>query len=223
MKIPLTILAIVLILLLAFHWLGPTPGPEVMQTRSDLPWQIEVRPDGTSRVFDLDLGHATLADAIAKFGGVEGLAVFEETDGDSSLEAYFGTVRFGPLKAKVIVTLSSNEAERRQLIARSQEREGSPSGDWKYPLSEGPAAHADRRVTGITYIPGTRDLDPAFIRQRFGEPAAVFRESEQAVRWFYPDRGLSILIDDEAREVFEYRAPRDFTMPKGARPSESAG
>lgn len=222
MKIPLTILAIVMVLLAAFHWFGPTPGPDVMQTRTDLPWQIEVRPDGTSRVLDIELGRATLADAIAKFGGVEGLAVFEPSHGESSLEAYFGTVRFGPLKAKVITTLDSSEEERRQLMAQHRGREGSPSGDWKYPLKDGPAAHADRRVTGITYIPGTRDLDQGFIRQRFGEPAAVLRENGQAVSWFYPDRGLSILIDDDAREVFEYRLPRDFKMPTGAGPTGSA-
>ena len=223
MKIPLTILAIVLILLAVFHWFGPTPGPDVMQTRTDLPWQIEVRPDGTSRVLDIDLGHATLADAIAKFGGVEGLAVFERSDGESALEAYFGTVRFGPLRAKVITTLGSQEDERRELIAQAGEREGSPSGDWKYPLSDGPAAHADRRVTGITYIPETRNLDQTFIRQRFGEPAAELRENDQAVSWFYPDRGLSILIDDESREVFEYQAPRDFRMPAEAHPRTPPG
>lgn len=221
MKIPLTILAVVLVLLAVFQLFGPTPGPEVMQTRTDLPWQIEVRPDGTSRVFDIDLGRATLADAIEKFGGVEGLAVFEQPNGESSLEAYFGTVRFGPLKAKVITTLGSNARERRDLIGRAREREGSPSGDWKYPLTEGPAAHADRQITGITYIPGTRNLDQAFLRQRFGEPLATLRENEQAVSWFYPDRGLSILVDDEAREVFEYQAPRDFKLPAGIQPTDT--
>lgn len=220
MKIPLAILGIVMALLFAFQLLAPTPGPDVLQARTDLPWQITVRPDGGSRVFDLELGSATLQDAIEKFGGLEGLAVFETEAGDVSLEAYFGNVQFGPLKAKVITTLEASGENLRLLIGGDNSRQGSPSGDWKYPLSGDPAEHVERRLTGITYIPGTRHLDTEFLRERFGEPAATYRENEQAVSWFYPERGLSILIDDEAREVLEYRPPRDFVLPKEASPTD---
>ena len=92
MKIPLTILALVAIILLGFVVFGPTPGPDALQRRTDLPWQITVSPDGGSQVFGLALGSATLADAMAKFGGLEGLAVFEPKTGPMSLEAYFGNV-----------------------------------------------------------------------------------------------------------------------------------
>jgi hypothetical protein len=217
MKIPLAILGIVMALLFAFQLLAPTPGPDMLQARTDLPWQITVNAEGGSRVFDLDLGQATLQDAIDKFGGVEGLAVFETENGTASLEAFFGTVRFGPLNAKVVTTLEASAEELRRLVAdNTTDRQGSPSGDWKYPLSDGPAEHAERRLSGITYIPGTRNLDKAFLRERFGEPAATLRESEQAVSWFYPELGLSILIDDDAREVLEYRLPRDFVTPQDA-------
>jgi hypothetical protein len=215
-KIPLTILGLVAVLLGLFYLVAPTPDPEAITNRTDLPWQVRVEPDGTSHVFDLHLGEATLADAMAKFGGLEGLAVFEPEDGPMSLEGYFGTVDFGPLRAKVIVRLAASDAELAHLRATSTKREGSPSGDWKYGLAEGPAAHADRRLTGITYIPGTRGLDATFFRQRFGEPAAWLQESEQAVSWFYPALGLSVLIDSEAREVLEYRPPRDFVLPAAA-------
>ena len=36
-------------------------------------------------------------------------------------------------------------------------------------------------------------------------------------------RGVSIRIDDEAREVLEYLPPRDFTMPDGVTPNPAAG
>jgi hypothetical protein len=216
MKIPLTILAIVALLLGLFYLFAPQPDPDAMQHRTDLPWQVSVEPDGTSRVFDLHLGQATLADAMNKFGGVEGLAVFEPKQGDMSLEAFFGNVQFGPLRAKVIVSLAASSDELAMLRDTATKREGSPSGDWKYQLADGPAAHRERLLKGISYIPGTRGLDADFFRQRFGEPAAWLQESEQAVSWFYPDIGLSVLIDSEAREVLEYRAPRDFTVPDAA-------
>lgn len=215
MKIPLGILAVVALLLLLFQLFAPAPDPEAIRARTDLPWQVTANPDGSSRVFDLDLGAATLADAMAKFGGLEGLAVFEPADGPMVLEAFFGDVQFGPLKAKVLVGLEAGPDELEAMRARSRGREGSPSGDWKYPLDDDPGQHAGRRLTVITYVPGTRSLDTDFFRARFGEPAAWLEESEHAVSWFYPALGLTVLIDDEAREVLEYQPPRDFVMPPG--------
>ena len=215
MKIPLAILAIVAVSLLAFLWLAPNPGPDALQPRTDLPWQITVNPDGSSRVFDLDLGSATLADAMAKFGALEGLAVFQAKQGEPVLEAYFGNVQFGPLKAKVVAGLDADTTDLDQMLARAGGRDGSPSGDWKFPLNDLPQMHSGRLLKLITYVPGTRKLDAEFFRSRFGEPAAWLRENETAVSWFYPAIGLSILIDDEASEVLEYQPPRDFVMPPG--------
>jgi hypothetical protein len=81
-----------------------------------------------------------------------------------------------------------------------------------------PKDHVHRRLRGITYVPGTRSLDAEFFRQRFGAPAATLREGDRAVSWFYPRLGLSVLIDDEAREVLEYLPPRDFVIPEGVTP-----
>lgn len=219
MKIPLSILALVALLLSAFSLLTPEPGPDVLEPRTDLPWQVKVNADGGSRVFDIELGSATLAEAMAKFGGVEGLALFEPKDGPMKLEAYFGDVQFGPLKAKVVVGLEADDADLAALRERSTNREGSPSGDWKYTLNDAPQLHLTRRLTVITYVPGTRNLDSDFFRARFGEPAAWLEENEHAVSWFYPQLGLSVLIDDEAREVLEYLPPRDFVMPDGVTPN----
>lgn len=223
MKIPLTILALVAVLLGAFYLFAPVPDPSAGGPRTDLPWQISVQADGGSRVFDLDLGTATLDDAMQKFGGLQGLALFETNDGPLALEAFFGDVQLGPLKAKLVAGLAASDDELEAMRARAGGREGSPSGDWKYPLNDAPDDHLQRRITVISYVPGTRGLDADFFRQRFGEPAATLRENEQAVSWFYPDIGLSVLIDDEAREVLEYVPPRDFVMPEGVTPNPAAG
>lgn len=216
MKIPLGILTVVALLLALMFVFAPAPDPELLKARSDLPWQVEARPGGNSRVFDLDLGQATLADAEEKFGAPEGLAVFEPETGSLGLEAFFGTVHFGPLKAKVIVALEASAGELAELKQLSAKREGSPSGDWKYTIDGPYTEHAPRRVTVLTYLPGTRGLDADFFRQRFGEPAAWLVLRETAVSWFYPELGLSILIDSEAGEALEYVAPRDFRLPARA-------
>lgn len=215
MKTPLILLAIVGVFLLGFYLFAPAPDLANQPPRTDLPWQVKIDENGNSRVFGIVLGETTLAGAMEKFGGLEGLAVFAPKDSHWVLEGYFGTVPFGPLNAKVIVGLEADDAELQTLLARASGREGSPSGDWKYPLMDEPQMHADRRLNVITYVPGTRNLDQDFIRDRFGEPAATLQENDKAVSWFYPRLGLSILIDQEAREVFEYQPVRDFSMPTG--------
>jgi len=221
MRIPLTILAVVAIFLGLSYLFAPEPDPELVKARTDLPWQITANPDGSSRVLDIDLGSATLADAQLKFGPVVNYAVFIRDENNSDLEAYFGDVMFGPLKAKVVVKLAASEEEKKQLVARAGEREASPTGDWKYTLNQADQpAQTQRLVTAISYVPGTRGLDADFFLERFGQPAATLKENEEAVSWFYPEKGLSVLIDNKGREVLEYVPPRDFLMPEKVTPYE---
>ena len=118
MKIPIAILALVFMILFALELFGPRPGPGELTRRTDLPWQITLHPDGDSRVFDLELGSATLDDAMAKFGRPQGLALFEPQQGPLALEAYFSDVRHGPLRARVIIALAAETAELEALRDR---------------------------------------------------------------------------------------------------------
>lgn len=220
MKTPLILLLIIGLALAAFTLFGPQPDPKLLQARNDLPWQVQNQADGTSTVFDLHLGEATLADAITKFGKPpEGLAVFERGPQDSDLEAYFGKVHFGPLQAKLVVRLQASESERRALMTSAKKRESSPTGDWKYVLDASALnALQNHKLSVITYVPGTRGLDRAFYLERFGEPVGTLTEEEGAVSWFYPRKGLSILIDEHGPEVIEYMAPKDFVLPEDIQP-----
>lgn len=221
MKKTFTILSLLLIGL-GIAWLfSPTPDPEALKPRTDLPWQITPLANGNSRVLDLELGRATLADAIAKFGEPEDIAVFQPEDGAPGLEVYFGNVAFGLLKAKIVLRLATRSDEIDALITRADKREGSSSGAWKFILTPADrAAQLQRRITVITYLPGTRNLDADFFRARLGEPTAWLQESEYAISWFYPDKGLSLLIDADNSEVFEFVPPRSFVMPDGVTPSQ---
>ena len=212
-----TILAVSLIAAVLLWWLMPDPREDITRNRTDLPWQITTFEDGTSQVIDLHLGQDTLARAVQKLGAYEELALFEGKDGSYSLEAWFGDVQFGPLKAKVTVSLALGPARAEALVAQAVERKPSPTGDWKLLLPAAVNATLDDAlVAGITYIPSYGGLDEDFFRERLGEPAAWQRVDENRVRWLYPDKGLSLLIDAEGKDVFEYVAPRAFVMPEDA-------
>ena len=219
MRIALITLGLV-VAVAAGVWLLPrNPAGIDGERRTDLPWQITPLQDGTSRVIGLHLGTATLADAIARCGEPESVALFISPDARRSLEVYFGTVRFGPFDAKIIVTLEACDDLLDTLAANAVGREGTRDGDTKLLLAESDKAGlVGQRLSGITYIPAYGGLEADFFRdrERLGEPARWRRVNDHAVSWFYPELGLSLLIDAEGKEAFEYVAPRDFRMPPDA-------
>lgn len=212
------ILALSLIAALLLWWLMPDPRTDITQHRTDLPWQITAFPDGTSQVIDLHLGQDDLDRAVQKLGPYEELALFQGKNDHYSLEAWFGNVEFGPLKAKVTVSLALGPARAKALAAQAVERKGSPTGDWKLLLPTAVnATLGDALITGVTYIPAYGGLDEAFFRERLGEPAAWEQVDEHQVRWFYPDKGLSLLVNGKGKDVFEYVMPRQFKLPADAK------
>ena len=195
-----------------------TPPADHQQTaqRTDLPWQVTVEPDGSSRVFDLHIGTSTLKDAIAKFGNPEAVALYIRESGTRDLETYFGTVSMGPLKAKIILNLLVDGERLAAFEANAIKQEYSAEGHRKLLLnSEDKQSLGDARIAGITYIPTYKGLEADFFRERFGEPAAWKVEDEENVQWFYPDIGMTLLMSAKGREILQYRMPRDFVMPEG--------
>lgn len=220
MKRFLTIAGSVALMLVGFWLFGPTPTQPKRMV--DLPWQIETFEDGTSKVFGIHLYNTKLEQLIAKYGAMEGIALFVDKQGRMSMEVFFHKVKTGPLLAKLVVTLEVPEEEMKAMAERALTSESTAVGDSKLILAEADkGAQGHRVIKALAYIPSYRRLDAPFFRQRFGEPASWKRIDEHTVQWFYPDRGLSIRIDAEAGEVMEYEAPKDYDGPTES-PEEEA-
>lgn len=195
---------------------APEPPDEATQ-RTDLPWQITSTDDGSIQVLDLHLGVSTLQDAVNKLGEVEGIALYLHNGEPGSLEAYFGTVSLGHLKAKIVVNLALPDESKLDMANRATKREPAPNDDFKLTLSG-----ADQKallgapVGGLTYIPTYGGLEADFFREKLGEPAAWLKEKESVVLWFYPERGLTLILNADGKEVFEYQRPSEFRLPEGA-------
>ncbi|MGD2083085.1 MAG: hypothetical protein PVF91_08975 [Chromatiales bacterium] len=206
-----TLTAAMAVVLAAFYLLVPGPRPEAVP---DLPWQIDTLPDGTARVLGLQVGADPLRTAVERYGDPDGLSLFVSVDGQGAVEAYFGTIRLGLLKGELIATLDAPADELAALRDRAIDRKVTRGGASRYLLGEqDQRAQLGRIIRGLTYIPAYSGMDAEFIRQRFGDPAQTRQLDDTTQRWLYPEEGLSILIDSEGREVFEYVAPRDFHAP----------
>jgi len=214
------IILILLVLFLAasgISWyLYPKSTVFKVEKRSDMPWQVETFLDGTSMVFDIHLGKATLQDTVDKFGRFSEVVLFEDTKGQYSLEAYFPKAMIGPLEAKIITTLDMADLDAKELLSATKEREATASGAWKWTLSpEAAEGQLLRRLQSLTYIPSYAGLDVTFFRERFGKPRSQLRIDEDTVQWFYPGKGVSLIINSNGKDVFEYSPPKAFKIPKG--------
>jgi len=187
------------------------PGGRAPEPPRHLPWQIEVLPNGTSRVFGITLGHTTL-DEMERILKAEGeVSLFVDGDGRKVVEAYFNDVTLDGLKARMVAVLGFGGARLEALFDRGARIAGLAEGERKVTLSA-----EDRRLAGrtpvvaVTYLPRI-DLDEEILLQRFGAPARRIREPEGGVvHWLYPEKGLDLAVSPEAKEVLQYVPPRDF-------------
>jgi hypothetical protein len=214
MRLALIIIAVTS--LLAFILFYFTMEPARPGRAGDLPWQVRI-PDPThSEVFGLVLNTTTLEQARQHFGQLDGLALFQDKRGRYTLEAYFGKVSIGPFSARLIANLDASQQDLETMSQHSVQRTKTEQGGYKWILqSQQQSGQGFRKIRNLTYIPGYKGMDAKFLIERFGEPSSRKSVDDTTELWFYPERGIRIMLDKEGREVFEYAAPAQFNQLLG--------
>jgi hypothetical protein len=176
-----------------------------------VPWNVEVSPDGSTRVFGVRLGHTPLRQFERRFGVQAKLALFVAPPHEPTLEAYLNNARIGPFVVKLVAGLAADHGQLKGFHRRAGEREAMPSGALRYSLSPRDAASArDLSIVHITYAPTYVRLEPSRVRQRFGVPDSVQVPKPGTTIWFYPAMGVAVTMVSQARDVIHYVAPREF-------------
>ena len=175
-----------------------------------LPWQIEVLPDGSTRVFGLTLGHTTLADAVSHLGKDMELAVMVAKGEAGSLEMYYGQYRAGLLSARLILAAELDADSINLMRENAAEKEVLGTGARKYLLNRDDHAQAFSAVIQtIACVPAV-NLDHDIIIKRFGEPAEVIHKDNGVTHYLYPAKGLDVILNEDGKEVLQYVAPGEF-------------
>lgn len=212
LPVPLAILGAVVAaaLVLAIFFQPPREKHGSSEVVMDLPWQIEVLPDGYSRVFGLTVGASTLNDARGRFGGAGELAIVAAPGETGSVELYFEDVTLGVVTGKLIVAAEADNEVIEAMKRRAVKTEHMQSTTRKSTLAESdiPAAHA-LIMRNIAFVPSI-SLDEEIVIHRFGQPAERIRTSETTEHFLYPERGLDIALDRKGKELLQYVAPRNF-------------
>ena len=189
-------------------------GKSDPQVVDNLPWDITHTEQGTTRVFHLELGKATLRQAIELWHSFPELAVMQSRTNDLSLEAYFGKQRLGLFEAKLVAELVADPATLEKFSQEQVKREPQASGAWRLSVSESNVKLAnDFLIKYLIYMPVV-NYEPELIRARFGEGAEIVNLTATVDAWFYADRNLAMLIDAKGGDMFYYSSPQDFPQLK---------
>ena len=181
------------------------PGGRQPDPNPKLPWDVQPAGSQSIRVFQLTLGSSTLADARAVFQVQEETNLFIGDDGKPALEAYFERVFLSGLRADFVLVLEADEQLLSELYDRGSRISRSTDATHKVDLSSDDLARASLLpIRLINYIPYA-NLDEPLIQDRFGIPAQKITELETGItHWIYPDRGLSIGLNPDGKELIQY-------------------
>lgn len=200
-------LIIAVIALSALFRSGKLP---VVQAVAGLPWQIEILPNGETRVFGLIPTRSTLDDARGRFGMDMEIAVIAAPGEPGSLEAYSSSVTTGVIMGKMILVADVGGETVARLRQRAAKTEYMDSTTKKFILHRDDLALAWRApIASITFIPAA-SLDEQTVLRRFGVPGERIRVDERVEHFLYPDKGLDLALDSKGKEVLQYVAPRQF-------------
>ena len=220
MKIILSVALVILTTVIVYH-LSTQPAADIKNAApanaAPMPWDITRFEDGSTEVFGMRLGHSTLQNAMDILGQPDSIALFAEDQNAQSIEIYFKHAALGPLKASLVLTLEAEQRQMQDMMTRAASQKATRTGARRYLLSlADQQAVFNHKIKALTYIPAYPGLDAEYFDERLGLPFAILKESETAVSRYYPDQGLTLLIDDDGKEVFQYQHPAYFTLPSQA-------
>lgn len=187
------------------------PGPEgSKETVKNLPWDIVITPEGNTRVFEIDVGATTVAQASKQWRAHPEIALFRLPDGSHRLEAYLGKVQLGPFQARIIFNLKPSETQLAEFAANSSSSDVTPSGNYQLRLSGDDFDKAlDMPIAELSYSPAV-DTRPKSLKNLFGEPEGELEIDDNSSYWLYPQKGVVMLINADDKEVFHYFPPSDY-------------
>lgn len=211
-KIVISILALSLLAIV----IGLSIPVAPVQQEQVMPWQIEITPQGKTRVFDLSIGESPLQAAEQRFAAVAEVSLFKGLVGSppvekTMIEAYFDKLTLGGLSAKAVLVLDIPQAEIDAMYRRGARVSSLGDGTQKVTLAKADlVAVRSAAIASLAYLPRV-SLDASLLEKRFGVAANRVQEAQSGTwHWQYPEKGLDIALDSNGQAVFQYVAPARF-------------
>ena len=205
----LKVLGFTVLALLAGVYLTTLKDPN--EVHAGFPWQVKVLESGHTQVFSLIVGQTSLGEAEQQLKEIAELTLFSAEGMPSVIEAFFGEVKIGGLKSKMVMSIDLPQEELETMFNRGARIATLGSGTRKVTLSSEDAKRVRKAaIASITYLPSI-NLNADLIEKRFGVPAEKIADSSSdAIHWLYPHKGIDVALSDENKEVIQYVMPKNF-------------
>lgn len=211
--------SIIIASLLVSYFLLPKPDLEPVDP-TQLPWNISFDEQKNSRILGVTMNQSTLFDAIQLFDEPESMALYADAN-KPSIEVYFGYIEKAGLTAKIILTLNVTTDQAEEFLKNATSRMQSNSDIPKIEIGAKDRSKVlNMTLSSLTYLPKYSGLDKAYLIHRFGSPDYQLTLNETAEQLFYKTLGLSLIIDNDGKEVFQYTNPSLLIIPEQAVPYE---
>jgi len=209
MKTLLITLGLSALIALAYFSLMPSGVPSTSPV--NLPWQITRLPAGGTEVFGISPGITRIDEALQVLGEDHDLAVIIDKEDRAGLEVYFSHFKAGPLAGKLILNARIDSESLEAMAAGANKSSYMASGSRKFQLNSQDLQSAQQLILeGISFIPAAT-LSKEIVEQRFGQDYSLI-QTEASDYFLYPELGLSITLNKEAKEVLQYVHPEKFAL-----------
>ncbi len=182
--------------------------PERKMTNPEqLPWKAHYDESGQLHALGLTLNQSSLKDAMALYGKDVEVKIFSDpNDENKSLEAYFPVIYIGSIKAALALKIEASQEEIKRAYKEGKSITTLPSGTQEVSLySSTIVQFFNHPLSSITLLP-RKHLTEQAIKKRFGEPDHKEIQSDNLPHWFFYQKGLELIIDEEGPEALQYSA-----------------
>lgn len=181
------------------------PKPELQVNVDVFPWKSHFNEQNKLVALGVVINENTANDAIKIFGeDYEILAFSKKDESQKVVEIYFPTMMLSRVRGVATLVMDVPEKLLKEAYARGVKTTVNTSGNRQVTLLAADAnLMLDYKIKYITYVPKV-SLTEEMIRSRFGEPAKIKPDEGDVTRWFYPNKGLEIIVNPNGAEVLQF-------------------
>lgn len=210
-----TLMLIIVVSIAVSYFIYPDPEIKPADPK-DLPWGVMMDEQGNTSLIGITFDQTPFKQSFEIFGQPESMALYADPK-DPNIEVYFGTIKKAGLSAKIILSLHIPQALAEDFLKNAKKRMTSTSGIPKINLAPSDRIKTeDIKISALTYLPVFSGLEENYLFERFGTPEKQIKLSESASQYFYPSKGVSLVIDKKGKEVFQYSSPTKLIIPETA-------
>lgn len=170
-----------------------------------LPWNAHYNDQGQLQALGLTVGQDTPQTAIDLYGHDYEVKLFSKKDEDGkTAEVFFPSIHISSIHGAIALRLKVPQDQLNRFYSEGVQTTVTKLGNREVtPHNEAIAKLKQAPIQSVTLVP-RKTLTERAIKMRFGEPERTEIQSDGVPHWFYPEKGLEIILNNEGPDALQY-------------------